>query len=337
MEVQAQQMAKGTVRVLLPHKNPPRGARNPPPIAPSAPKQVERKTNPLVRQSSFKKPRPKPNLVSVRLTCRRISRELVRTRSRPVPELTWCMYTHHLRRTHPVLPRLVERCPYFGGWYVQASMGLGPEDVSLLERCPHFRGWYVQASMELGPEDVSLLERCPHFRGWYVRASMELGPEDVSLLEIMLLSVSFPPLQLHPHVVERLTKPLAPPSHPPLPTSHPPSNIPIITNYAPQLPMGPGPILQFPFSYPTIGTPPTTSTPAHSVISSHDSSHQRHPDSIETMREAKRAHRDEEIAFHMQQKQFQLAQAQAAQVHASHAHGQLPTPHLIQGEHHTAL
>ena len=40
------------------------------------------------------------------------------------------------------------------------------EDVSLLERCPHFRGWYVQASMELGPEDVSLLERCLHFRGW---------------------------------------------------------------------------------------------------------------------------------------------------------------------------
>ena len=42
---------------------------------------------------------------------------------------------------------------------------LGPEDVSLLERCPHFRGWYVQASMELGPEDVSLLERCPHSEG----------------------------------------------------------------------------------------------------------------------------------------------------------------------------
>ena len=38
----------------------------------------------------------------------------------------------------------------------------------LLERCPHFRGCYVQASMELGPEDVSLLERCPHFRGCYV-------------------------------------------------------------------------------------------------------------------------------------------------------------------------
>ena len=78
---------------------------------------------------------------------------------------------------------LLERCPHFRGWYVQASMELGPEDVSLLERCPHFRGWYVQASMELGPEDVSLLERCPHFRGWYVQASMELGPEDVSLLE----------------------------------------------------------------------------------------------------------------------------------------------------------
>ena len=47
--------------------------------------------------------------------------------------------------------------------------------MSLLERCPHFRGCYVQASMELGPEDVSLLERCPHFRGcyMYVQASME--------------------------------------------------------------------------------------------------------------------------------------------------------------------
>ena len=40
-------------------------------------------------------------------------------------------------------------------------MELGPEDVSLLERCPHFRGWYVQASIELEPEDESLLERCP--------------------------------------------------------------------------------------------------------------------------------------------------------------------------------
>ena len=40
--------------------------------------------------------------------------------------------------------------------------------MSLLERSPHFRGCYVQASIELGPEDVSLLERCPHFRGCYV-------------------------------------------------------------------------------------------------------------------------------------------------------------------------
>ena len=38
---------------------------------------------------------------------------------------------------------------------------------SLLERCPHFRGCYVEASMELGPEDVSLLEWCPHFRGYF--------------------------------------------------------------------------------------------------------------------------------------------------------------------------
>ena len=52
-------------------------------------------------------------------------------------------------------------CTGFNG----VGMELGPEDVSLLERCPHFRGYYVQASMELGPEDVSLLEKCPHFRG----------------------------------------------------------------------------------------------------------------------------------------------------------------------------
>ena len=74
---------------------------------------------------------------------------------------------------------LLERCPHFRGWYVQASMELGPEDVTLIERCPHFRGWYVQASMELEPEEVSLLERCPHFRGWYVQTSVELEPEDV--------------------------------------------------------------------------------------------------------------------------------------------------------------
>ena len=68
--------------------------------------------------------------------------------------------------------------PFAAHWYVDTegifiktfsgvgtldSMELGPEDVSLLERCPHFRGWYLQASMQLGPEDVSLLERCPHF------------------------------------------------------------------------------------------------------------------------------------------------------------------------------
>ena len=61
-------------------------------------------------------------------------------------------------------------------------MELGPEDVSLLERCPHFRGWYVQASMELGPEDVSLLERCPHFRGWAVTSILTFSLLSPSLL-----------------------------------------------------------------------------------------------------------------------------------------------------------
>ena len=59
--------------------------------------------------------------------------------------------------------------------------GFGGEDVSLLERCPHFGGCYVQDSVELGPEDMSLLERCPHFGGCYVQALVELGPEDMSL------------------------------------------------------------------------------------------------------------------------------------------------------------
>ena len=53
-------------------------------------------------------------------------------------------------------------------------MEFGREDVSLLERCPHFRGCYVQASMELRPEDVSLLG---------VRVlCMELRPEDASTI-----------------------------------------------------------------------------------------------------------------------------------------------------------
>ena len=52
--------------------------------------------------------------------------------------------------------------------YVQASMKLGPEDVSSLERCRHFRGCYIQVSMVL-------LERCPHFRGCYVRTYIHAG------------------------------------------------------------------------------------------------------------------------------------------------------------------
>ena len=55
-----------------------------------------------------------------------------------------------------IFPELMERGTHVGE--------LGP-DV-----CPHFRGCYVQASMELGPEDMSLLERYPHFRGCYVHA-----------------------------------------------------------------------------------------------------------------------------------------------------------------------
>ena len=51
----------------------------------------------------------------------------------------------------------------------------GRERERKLIHC-NFNGCYVQSSMELGPEDVSLLERYPHFRGCYVQSSMELGP-----------------------------------------------------------------------------------------------------------------------------------------------------------------
>ena len=37
--------------------------------------------------------------------------------------------------------------------------------MSLLERCPYFRGFYVQASVELGADDVSVIEGCLPFRG----------------------------------------------------------------------------------------------------------------------------------------------------------------------------
>ena len=40
--------------------------------------------------------------------------------------------------------------------------------------CLYFRGWYVQASMELGPKDVSLLEVSSFQRV----VCTELGPED---------------------------------------------------------------------------------------------------------------------------------------------------------------
>ena len=56
-------------------------------------------------------------------------------------------------------------CAKYRQIIVQASMELGPEDVSLVSSfqrvlCTGFK-----------PEDVSLLERCPHFRGCYVQAS----------------------------------------------------------------------------------------------------------------------------------------------------------------------
>ena len=41
---------------------------------------------------------------------------------------------------------------------------LGPESAGVpIREVSSF--WYIQFSMKLGPEDVSLLERCPHFRG----------------------------------------------------------------------------------------------------------------------------------------------------------------------------
>ena len=58
---------------------------------------------------------------------------------------------------------LIEMCPHFR-YRLQWSW-----DLKMCPNCLHFRGCYVQASMELGPEDVSL-ERCPHFRGCYVQA-----------------------------------------------------------------------------------------------------------------------------------------------------------------------
>ena len=70
-------------------------------------------------------------------------------------------------------------------------MELGPEDVPLLERCPHFRGWYVQASMKLGPEDVSLLERCPHFsNSFFTSVYADVKSENISF-ESLFSSVDY--------------------------------------------------------------------------------------------------------------------------------------------------
>ena len=138
-------------------------------------------------------------------------------------------------------------------------------------------------------------------------------------------------------MVQRLTGPLPPPpTHPPLPTSHPSSKVPIITNYNPQLPMGPGSMPPFPFNYPQLATPSiAATTSATPVISSHDNSHQRKPESVEaaaTLREAKRVpSREEQLHNAMRQKQQLLQNLEMAQVVQAHAHAQLPTPHLMQG------
>ena len=128
--------------------------------------------------------------------------------------------------------------------------------------------------------------------------------------------------QLNPQVnnVQRLTGPL-------------PSRVPIITNYAPLLPIGPGSRLSFPFSYPQIGTPPTTFT--SSAVSSHNTTHKRQPDSVEAMRESKRVPlQDEDLVFHsaMSQHQQHQQQNQFIQAAQTHTHAQLGTPHHIPGE-----
>ena len=69
----------------------------------------------------------------------------------------------------------------------------------------HFRGWYVQTSMELEPEDVSLLERCPHFRGYMCTYTSYLGDHRHAFLHrayCRLEVVSHKPLEgrsLSPH------------------------------------------------------------------------------------------------------------------------------------------
>lgn len=191
-------------------------------------------------------------------------------------------------------------------------------------------------------------ETCARTHLIYVHPPLEEKPASVPKVSGTYCCVEAKPhpiflfFQLHPQVVQRLTGPLPPPSHPPLSSSHTNSKVPIITNYAPQLPMGPGPILQFPFHYPQIGTAPMVAvTSAGNVAvptaSSHSSSYQRRTESLEpaaTVREVKRIpSREEEFAFHMRQQQQLLQQAAVAQQQHAHVHphAQLVTPHLVQG------
>ena len=68
----------------------------------------------------------------------------------------WHVQRHVLIREVSSFQRAVHVCTGFNG--------VGTWRCVPIREVSSFRGWYVQTSVELGPEDVSLLERCPHFR-----------------------------------------------------------------------------------------------------------------------------------------------------------------------------
>ena len=58
----------------------------------------------------------------------------------------------------------LKMCPYLRGVLISEGVMYRLQWSWNLKMCPY----YIQVSMELGPEDVTLLEECPHFRGCYV-------------------------------------------------------------------------------------------------------------------------------------------------------------------------
>ena len=63
------------------------------------------------------------------------------------------MFVHYLHlhvRVYNTCRSVVRGVLISEGIMYRLQWSLGPEDVSLLERCPYFRGYYVQASMEFG-------------------------------------------------------------------------------------------------------------------------------------------------------------------------------------------